>query len=246
MNKKLFFNENTLLIVYYRYKEVFVSLLIIATCAFIFMQLVFPQIQEWFSVRNEEAEFRKKVEVLKKRFDFLIRLDTLQLDSQVAIVTSALPLDKDFIGIMQAISRSAALSGVRVADYAFAVGELSSVNSSKSQSQSLAIAISLTGNITQVKEFVKRISSNAPLSEVVSLDITERSAVVSLEFYYKPFSSLPKEDTIALVPLSPKDTQLMNLLAGWGKQGPLSNLSAQVASGSASTSSITPVPSPSP
>jgi hypothetical protein len=225
MNQRIFFGKNDLRFYYFRYKDTnlyYISILIasIIVCAILVFQVIIPQAEIYFSVKNEAEDLSSKIKVINNNVNFINSLDKSQLDSQLQIATQALPTDKDFVGIINSISDAAVLSGVSVSDFTF---RLNTTNSSSgpavatSQKGLLPINVifNIEGSNDGGKRFLQEISKKIPLVEVETVSGDSASLSVNLNFFYKPLPKLSfkEEDPI---PVISKDKQdLLKKLSTW-------------------------------
>src|SRR5688572_15699003 len=99
MNKKVFFGQNDLRFLYYRYKDsVYYSLSIfivtIFVCIMLLVNIIFPQAGKYFSIRNEVISQREKISIINENINFIASIDKAELDSQLRIASRALPPDQ--------------------------------------------------------------------------------------------------------------------------------------------------------
>lgn len=216
MNQKFNLEQGTYRILYYRYKALIVPIIAIIICFFVFLNFIIPQIQDLFSAREEEEQLRQKISILKENVTFLSNLNDSDLESKIKIVHLALPPEKDFVGILNAITKASNNAGVYVNDYVFRVGELSTISAQPSaDTPSIQIKISTTGNIEKNKSFISELNKSLPLAEITDLQMTKNSASLTLIFYYKLFSPLKFNNYSALHALSKKDLDLIEKLSKW-------------------------------
>lgn len=215
MSAKLPIDAGVLKTLYYRYSEYATPLLVILVCLVLFAVLIVPQMRELLTLKNEDANFRKKVTVLRSNLDFLSSLNEQTLDSDFAVVSQALPTEKDFGGVLTAISSAAGKSGVALGDFAFQVGELSTKSAQLSKRPSLAITLSVNADVVGVKRFLSKLSETLPLSEVLLLETAGRSSTLTTLFYYKPFVQQQFDSATALSPLGKEQQELLEKLVLW-------------------------------
>lgn len=218
MNKMVSIDRSTLRLLYYQCKEYVPPILIVAVSVALFIIFVIPQTVSFLAMKNEEHVQREKVKVLKRNFAFLARMSDATIDTQFATASQALPSEKDFAGILQAISSAASIANVGLGDFAFQVGDLSTKSAELSQRSSLEITLSLTAEVEGTRRFLKELSEKLPLSEVVSVNLAARSATVRTIFYYKPFVAKKFNSSISMEPLSSTEEKLLEQVSSWTKR----------------------------
>lgn len=216
MNKKVFFGKNDLRFFYYRYKDSsYYSLLIIAVsiivCVLLIFNIIVPQAEKYFSITREVAMQRRKLDILKKNINFMNNLDKSQLDSQFQTSIQALPVEKDFVAVLNALSDSAIRSGVTIDDFSF---NAENVNASSSKLY-LDLVIKVNGSIDRIKTFLQKINEELPLAEVVDVNNNHGSTFIGLKFYYNIYPKIAFHEDEPLIPISDADKELLNKLSSW-------------------------------
>lgn len=229
MNKKIHIDERVFLILYYRYKQYIVPLVTIFGCLLLFFVVIIPQIQVLFDMRDQENAYREKIKAMQQNVNFISNLDDTTLDTQFTAVASALPVEKDYAGVITAISRAAGSSGVAVGDFSFSVGDLSTPSAKTSQQPSIQIKLTVSGDTNKIRTFITTLSQRLPLSEEVSVKINGTTADIATSFYYKPPLSIPQDPSTVMQPLTKDKSDLLNTLVSWQSSQPpvFSTASAQ-------------------
>ncbi|GIW61790.1 MAG: hypothetical protein KatS3mg089_0642 [Patescibacteria group bacterium] len=183
-------NSAQLLMYYYRYKDsLWFSLgvigVIFLVSAGLIIFIVFPQIQSWFSLQSEVNATRSRIAILKSNQSLLTSTSDNVLSKQFDIVKSALPYEKDFVGILEAINTATLKSGVVLNDFSFQVGDLSTKSAQLSPQTAISIQLSLIGELARIEEFLKEIYEKVPLAEVIKASYTKGGSSVSLIYFYK-------------------------------------------------------------
>jgi hypothetical protein len=125
------------------------------------------------------------------------------------LVNQALPSEKDFSGVLNAISSSALSANVILGDYAFEVGNLSDTQEKNTQ---LQIDLSINGGINDVKRFMAELRNQFPLSDITDIEISANRSILTAVFYYKPFPKVTFKEDDVLMPLSQKDQDVLQSL----------------------------------
>lgn len=154
MNNKVNFDVNALDVIYKKYKEFIPPIGAIVVCVLLFFYVIIPQVQNYFVLLDQTKLENITLQSLKNNLSFLRNLNENKLSDQVKIVSSALPLDKDFGGVLYALSAVSAKSGVLLGNYSFQVGKLAETNVS-SNFPSLSINVQLNSNVLSTARFVK-------------------------------------------------------------------------------------------
>lgn len=216
MNQKITFEQGTYKILFYRFKALIIPLTTIVVCFFIFLNVIIPQLQDFFLLKEEEQQMHKKISILKDNLNFLSTMDESALDSKLKVINAALPLEKDYLGILNAIVKASNNAGVYVDDYSFQVGELSTKSAQTTvDNPSINLLLTVNGSIEKNKRFLNELNKSLPLSEVTSVQMNRNSTTIRLVFYYKFFSSLKFDSYSTLRYLNKKELSLIEKLSSW-------------------------------
>lgn len=234
MNKVFGLEIRTLQELYLKHKNYLVPALIIVVCFILLSQITIPQVNFLSERIQEETAEKAKLNTLNKNLDILSNLNDLTLDSQLQLTTDALPIDKNFAGIINAVNLSANKAGVFLGDYDFVVGDLSKVGPGKN-APSLELLLSVNGGVVATGRFVSELYKSLPIAEATSIVITGNRSIVTAVFYYKPFVGA-SDASIPLSLLTQDKIDLIREISGWNNPRTFEEINFE-ATGSASTSS---------
>lgn len=207
---------DTIKILYAKYKEHLAYILILLITLVLFLFSVLPRINDLSRLNEERKIELNKFSILKNNLDLLSSLDDSVLSSQLFLVSTALPSEKDFEGVLNSISSATAKSGTSLSDYEFQVGGLSQPSiEADTGFPFLTLAVSIKGTPAQVSEFISSLSKSVPLSQVTSVIQNSNSAIVSINFYYKALVPFKFNDSQAISPISEKGKQIIKTLSSW-------------------------------
>lgn len=224
MSKEIFLKSNDLRLLYYRYKDTpYYPFLIISLVFFVstilFFQVVIPQIQNWFSISNEVTATQERIDVINQNINFMSNIDKTLVEEQLTLTTTALPFEKDFGGILNAITDASTKAGVGLDDYSFQLGNIASVSGQQSglvQGQSFVkVTVEISGSMENASNFLKEITTKLPLSEIIEVNGELNNTTVTLQFYQKPFPQIVFRDDQLLLPLSPENEALLTDWESW-------------------------------
>lgn len=205
-------SQNPIMVIYESYKEYLLTIGIIIICLILFAKFIIPQVQDLLLINGQKKELEGKIRVLKNNIYFLSSLDESDLDSKLQVATGALPSEKDFAGVLNAIQISSARSGVSLGDFTFKVGELSTKSAGLKKEPGMEVTLTVRGGIDNIKRFVVELSKASPISQVSSIDVSGNSAVIITVFNYKPFSPTAFNGSSPINPLTTKDLNLLETL----------------------------------
>jgi hypothetical protein len=225
MNRKVYFGQNDIRLVYFRYKDssyysLSILLLVIIVCIFLLIYIIVPQIEKYFSIRNEVISQRVRIQTIKDNINFINNVDRSASDTQLKIVTSALPGDQDITGILNAISTTAVSSGVIIGDYKFELGNVQASGSNQSLGEdekpfSIDLLVVIQGDISRVKIFLTKLSQTLPLSEVTSIENKDNTTAVKIRFYYKDFPEISFKEDEPIESIDIERKQIVEKLSSW-------------------------------
>lgn len=208
MNPKVHVDAEVIKIIYLKYKEYLWPLCLFIISWFVFLQFAIPQIQSFLATKDEVAASEQTLATITQNYNTLISLNNNDLKQNTTIATQALPITKDFAGVLTGISNAAGLSGVVVSDYSFAVGDINGLKLVKDQT--IKVTLNLQGNTEQIKKFLTSLQNLTPLSEVTEVNILgDTSAQITANFYYSTLPKITFIDTNPLPQLAASQKQLL-------------------------------------
>lgn len=209
-----------LLLLYFRYKDSpyylgsFVAITFLVCVGLIF-SVVIPQVYSFFSVTQEIQQTQEKIGVLKNNATYLASLNNAELDGQLQLVFDALPADKDFAAIIDAIDSAALDSGVEVNDYSVLIGELATPSAQLKQYFSVDLVLTISGDRNEAKAFLQKMYEVLPISQVKSLSLTEDSSTMKISFFFKPYPKGAYKVTEPIGEIPQRQAALFNVLSSW-------------------------------
>lgn len=234
MNKVFGLELQTFQELYLKHKNYIVPVLIIVVCFILLSQVTIPQVDFLSQKLQEENVERAKLNTLNKNLEILSSLNDSTLDSQLQLATDALPIEKNFAGIVNTVNLSANKAGVFLGDYEFTVGDLSKVGPGKN-APSLELVLAVNGGAAPTGKFVSELYKSLPVAEVTSIVVTGNRSTVTAIFYYKPF--VGQSDTTSPLPSLTQDkVSLIRELSAWNNPRILEQINF-VATSSATSSS---------
>lgn len=200
---------------YRRYKEFGVPFVVILVCTVLLIAVLVPQFQNLLDLSRKAKESEKNLEVLEKNLNLLSSLNENQLDSQMKTVTLALPANKDFIGIINAINYASSVSGVGISDFELSVGELAKDDLSPSDSSATSVTLAVNTDTEGVNRFINTLTNTLPLSEVTSVSTGDFSSSLTVNFHHKPFPVSKSQGISPVASLSNDELTFINKLANF-------------------------------
>jgi len=184
-------------------KDYLLPIVVLGTGIFLVIFFILPQLLSFpakLSQRNEEVARLKEIKVAK---EILSRVNEDELNSQVESVSNALPTERNFEGVFNAIATAANASNTQISGYIF--NEANQIGTEEAQSQvsrNLTFTITINGTPDQAALFLEELYKTGPIAGVKKIDYSDGETKMEIDFFYKPFTSLdqnsylPKELTL--------------------------------------------------
>lgn len=212
MNEKINADLKALKFILIKNKSYILPVVVILISVLLFFQFVIPQFGVLFTTINQAKESSLKLQVLKENLNLLNNVNEQALDSQFQVLNSALPLDKDFIGILNSIYLSSQRTGVSLGSFSFKVGDLSKSENGDSLPV-VKLSIPINASIAGINSFVQTLNMTLPLSEVYAIKVGGISSTIDLSFYYKPFDSSNYSQDVRVIPISQQGLTLIDQMS---------------------------------
>lgn len=215
MNKKINIDLLTFKTIFSDYKPFLTPLFTILSCILIFVIFILPQANEFFRSQETVKEEKQKLNTLRNNLQILQSISDQELDSQFDLLSSALPNNKNFESIINALSYSANVSGVILGNFDFAVGSLTDSPKEIQKFPFLEIELNLAGGIEQTSSFLNTLSNTLPISRVTKISVISSGTTVRVAFYYKPFPETKFNEDLKIEPISAEGKNLIGELGSF-------------------------------
>ena len=188
-------------------------LAILGVSFLVFCFFILPQLESWFSINNEVKATQQKITIMRENSIILQNMNSFNVQGDFSVATKALPNDKDFAGILDAIEQSASVSNVLLNDYEFYIGAVSGRSSAP-----ISVDLTLQGNVDGMTTFLYQIERKLPLVQVRNINISDNKGQIELEFYTKPFTPLQVSYSDQFSGISQEQRNVLDTLRGWSGQ----------------------------
>lgn len=237
MRKETWIGKKGMRYWYYKYRDseyfsLGIMFSVVLACIFLIFQVIVPQVNSWFSIRDETIATSQRIAILQENINYMNNLDKGLLQSQLNTATNALPTVKDFGSILDIVADASVASGVSLNDYSFQVGDVASssggldIDTKRKGLTSIKITVVAAGTIEKVKRFIQTLEKSLPVSEVVDIDGSGETLSISIQFYQKSVPDIKLEEDKPLTSLSAEQSNLLQQLAAWRKARPLQSTPA--------------------
>lgn len=211
MNEKISTDLTSLKLIFNKNKPYILSIAIMLVSIILFLQFVIPQFQVLLATEKKVKETSLKLETLKANLNILTNINDETLNSQIEVLNSALPLNKDLIGILNSVYSTAQKTGVSLGSFSFTVGDLAQSENANNFSI-VRLSVPIDADVIAINSFVETISKTLPLSEVNLVRIGKTSSTVDLSFYYMPLGASNYGQDVPISPISQKGLMLIDQL----------------------------------
>ena len=215
MKRQFTFDRSSFLILYNQYREYLVSSIFLVLGLLLLLFLTIPSMRSLMAEKRQEKEYKTRIETMQNNLRFMELLDPRLLDSQVKLVSSVLPPDKDFVLILNAIAESKGNTGVSLGDFSFQVGSLATRSASVPGLPAIPVKLTGQGNIKNIESLLANLEQTVPISEVNTIQISGQSASFTVNFNYRLKSQLPFNPNLPIQPLSKGEEAVLNKMRSW-------------------------------
>lgn len=211
---KFNFDQGAFGILYARHKVYVVPFFIIFVCIVVFFGLITHQIQDISLANAQVATARENIRILKENLSILERIDESAQNTQLEVVVNTLPLEKDFTGVLAAVSHVSSKTGISVSDYSFQVGDVTKIPAASTVSP-LSINLTLQSDTRGTTRFLQELSRSVPLSNVTSVQTSSNLSTVNVGFYYRPLSFAKVDYHSPVRPLTADQSKMLEAVSSW-------------------------------
>lgn len=213
--KKFEVNKSIIFFFYNKYKDYIVPISTIIVAFLLLILLTIPQISNLSERQQEVKAEKERLVSLQNNLNILLSLNDSTLNSQVSLVSDALPTSKNFSGVLNSISVSANKSGVFLGDFDFEVGDLSNKIIPTKGFPNLQLSLAVKGNVSSIAKFINELYKSLPLAEVVKIDLGGNQAQLNTVFYFKPYFEQIVDGSVKLYPLTKNDLDVIRQISSW-------------------------------
>lgn len=234
MNEKINPDFKSLKFIFERNKSYILPSIIIAVCIALFFQFVIPQFGILAAAQEEAKQASLKLQALKENLNVLVNTDEKSLDESLKILNLALPLNKDFSGILNTIYYASQKTGVTLGSFSLQIGDLKDSKKS-SEFPVISLSIPINANAAGVNSFVETLSKTVPLSETTTIKIKNIASSVKVSFYYKSLDLDKLKGDERITSLTQKGLGVINKISGLENISPFQQVPIATSSSQEST-----------
>ena len=209
MKEKINANLKSFKFVFNKSKSYIFPSIFILVSILLFFQFVIPEFSLLFKTQEEVNALKAKTELLRENLNMLTNINQDTLDSQYNTMILALPVNKDYIEIINSVNVAAQKAGVGLGNYSFKVGSLG-----KSDSADISPLIKLTvpieSGLAGSNSFVQIINNTVPLSQIDSVNVGDALSSITLSFYYKLLDTSNYSQDTLISPVSQEGLDLID------------------------------------
>lgn len=209
--------------IYIEQKALLVPVLSIIISIILFLFFLLPQLTAFPAKKTEVDSEEKKLNTIKKATEYARVSNPLIVEEDLKIAGQVLPLEKDFEGVLNAISAAANTSGVVVGQYEFTLNSSARAVGLLGGIPSLTFTVSVDGDPQQILDFANELYKTAPISEITEINYSNNGAAFTILFYYKPLTPAGFEDGSLVRKMTQVEEETITDIKNWTL--PLANLS---------------------
>ena len=223
MNNELRFYIRRFVLIYYNFRysqhyRLVTPIVVILIGLTVLVMFIFPQINNWFSVRSEVEATQARINIIRQNIRILENTNKEKVESEFIVASQALPSNKDFSGILDAINDATTKSGITLDDYEFSLGSVftnKSGNKTPPDSSSVLLKLSIEGNSDSVSNFLSEIENEIPIVQLQSVNFADNKGQMQLSFPVKPFADINMRYDTPITVLTNDQRSLMQKLHEW-------------------------------
>lgn len=197
-----------------KYKPFTLPAVILLLVIFSGLLLLKPKVGQILGIHRHLSSQKNKLAQLTTKLYALQGLDEFELEERTKVLLRTLPSQKDLPGALVTIKSLTSTAGLELRGIQVEPGEISSESAQPEATKKynlpfLEFKIKLGGNQTQLKDFLTKLASTAPLMRVAAMEISQtEGGVIEADLKLDTFF-LPLPSTLGLVekPLVPLTSQ---------------------------------------
>lgn len=178
-------------------KSVFMPVAILFVLLLLALFFIIPQVQLLLKVREDLREGKDRFSRLEAK-KAQLQSTSAKLGTDFALSSLAIPSSKDIGLMLVTLDIIAQRSSVVLGNFTTSVGSLddSTAKTGGSIAPSINMIISVKGETTTIRNFLKNLLISLPLLKIDSISQTKNSTSIVLTFFYKPIiTTLPSVDS---------------------------------------------------
>lgn len=210
-------NKESIKALYVENKEYLLPVMAIMISIFLFLFVLLPQVASFPAKKTQVDNEEKKLNTFVEARRFAGSLNSKVLGDELVLATKALPIDKNYTEMVNALSSAASSSNVVIENYNFILTGKNQIPSQNSATSipSVSLQANLKGESAQIFEFLKTIYQTVPISEIVSINYASGLAQVNIKFYYKPLPSADINNSDLIRKKSPEEQEMFDNISSW-------------------------------
>ncbi|HRN96510.1 MAG TPA: hypothetical protein PLD54_03640 [Candidatus Levybacteria bacterium] len=184
--------------------------------------VIIPQIRSIGEQREANSLKQSEVAQLESSLAALNSVSDQRVASDIDVLTSALPANKEVISVFSSIISLATDVGVQVRGFTIQVGDIYDINPEQSQEVDVtsdtgfpSMNVMLTLNSTdqrQIVEFTKQLYKNFPISKINTISAQETNSMLEISFYYRPYDLDTLQNTTVIPGYTNESLELLKTL----------------------------------
>ena len=204
---------------YNKYKSILYPVLFVVGGIVIIFQVILPTLTSIGDLRAQVSSQEQLLSDYQGSMSVLKNITLEDFTPKVDTTVAALPSSKDLQAFYLAITKSSTASNVSLNGFSARLGDVFQKNGQKQQAvlgiPFVVVSVKLSGvDVESMSLFLKDLTRELPLSQVVRLSFAQGTADADIQFFYKPFD-LSYLNKIVVAPLSSQDQKILNQLSSF-------------------------------
>lgn len=214
--------------VYRKNKSIVLPVIFVLVSLFAIFRILIPLVDDILKTQKAISEKMQTLAAKKESIRVLNSISDDSISSDFELVTTALPLQKNFVLIFDELNRIADSTNVELGGFSVNIGGIYSTGGIEVPAEEsvpkiegvpyLNTLITVSGPNQNLKNFAEKMYKSIPLIEINKIDIAKNDAKYDVNFFYKPVALRSNEGVLtALTGLNDKERKQLESLRTWLK-----------------------------
>lgn len=198
---------------YYKYRFYIFPVVVVICSVVLLAVVIYPQARKIMDISKAQVDTDGKAAQVKAKVDALNSLNSSDLTTQMNVLLTVLPEDKDYPGLIQILKNTILSRGLILVDF-----QVGGSGSAAAKSSGLyTVMISLKGTKSAVDDFISSVEALPRMIRIQNLDFNLGKAPdivtanITLNIFYAPAPTAVGAVDSPLPKLTEKDQQMVAL-----------------------------------
>lgn len=191
--------------------SVYAGIILISIILLIFV--IYPQIVNLANINAQVNQLKTEIATLQNNVNNINNMSDSDINNYLTLTNKAVPVTKDFSGLVQSVNMAAIEAGVNLEDYSVKVGQLKGNDSTIYDK--FILGVTIDGNTSDIVRFLTSIKQKFPLLTVQDITIADNKANVDLQAAYVPFQRQNIDLRNINLTLDPQALAILQQISSW-------------------------------